>query len=106
MDENKEVRTLKIDCPFEGCDGTVDLAKQFQDWPRRGRTSWLSHSLVCRKCGNVIGHFELHVGLWVRLGKHNQERPLFFNPKTKQKIYMKKVPDKYLKNWARVKPKK
>ena len=91
---------MKIDCPWKGCNGVIDLTKEFADWPHRGRTAFLIHAIMCPKCHNSVGTMELAADVW-------------FNPKTKKRsindpetgreivIRRRSELRKFLKDWAK-----
>ncbi len=92
---------MKIDCPFKGCNGVIDISKQIFGWPKHGRTSWLVHGLLCPKCSNFVGQIEIGATFGVNLSKRN--RRVITDIKTKKLIYGVKDLNPYLKDWAKQK---
>jgi hypothetical protein len=88
-----------IECPWKNCKGTINLSKEFANWPRRGRTSFLIHTIMCPKCSNPVGSMELCADPWF---EPKAKKSTINDPKTgKQVRITKKNMKRHLKKWAR-----
>jgi hypothetical protein len=106
---------MKIECQWNGCDGIIDLQKDFDDYlpQKKKRIPFLIHTIVCPKCGNPVGGLDIGPDPWITVStKDKPEKVTIHNPKTKEcvsienyqrgKFGVKKALNPYLKKWARI----
>jgi len=108
---------MKIKCMFKGCDGVINLSKEFREFQRYlddDEVSWCTHSISCPKCRNPVGDIDLGPGYWVNINCKNDKEMMYYSindPTEKKPIRLPKKVDKskekmkilnpYLKEWAR-----
>lgn len=110
-EKNHALQIPKLECPFLGCDGVIDLADSLQffwegddDKSEPIQCGWATHSFICPKCKNPVAHFGINPEPWITIGQNMKRIKRHINAIDKNKtIYLKKKSDieQYLKIWAR-----
>ena len=89
----------RLICPFEGCNGSVDIIKNLQRELPNEISGLLWHGFLCPKCSNFIGNFGVGGDPMLSCKKGKKGVWGFNNVKTGKFVKLKKpiIPNKYLK---------